>query len=146
MAVRKPLYRDPASGRTKELDSGDTIEGVNSPITTANLWDGSSLSGLKVWVGSASSNNGAAVFHPTHNGLASGNALFSHIHYAGCTVSNNTSAANDTHLAGHRSTSGDLKTVTFNVVRGNIVALGGSSFRNGVNGKTCTAFIIGLPA
>ena len=146
MAVRKPLYRDPASGRTKELDSGDTIEGVNSPITTANLGNGSALSNLKVWVGSASSNNGAAVFYPTHNGLASGNALFSHIHYAGCTVSNNTSAANDTHLAGHRSTSGNLKTVTFNVVKGGISVFGGTGLRQGDDGKTCTAFIIGLPA
>ena len=146
MAVRKPLYRDPASGRVKELGSGDTIEGVNSPITTANLWDGSSLSGLKVWVGSVSSNNGAAVFYPTHNGLSGGTPLFSFIYYAHCSVSNNTTSANDSHIAAHRTTSGDLRTVTFNVVKGGGTGVGGTGFRQGDNGKACRAFILGIPA
>jgi len=118
---------------------------LNGAVTSA-FNSGATITGCKVYVCTVatSSTTGEAIAYPTTTGTASGDAIFTTIlHATACAVSNTTSAV-QTPWAGLRSVAADRKSVSFNVVMGTPMLLGGNSVVAAPKGTQVQVLIFGM--
>lgn len=101
-------------------------------------------SGCKMYVMTVTTISGLAICYPTSNGISSGTALFSTIIFATATAQSNTLNFSQAPFASLKSISADLKTISFNVLTGNILTKAGPTIIPSPNGVTVRIMIFGL--
>lgn len=82
---------------------------------------------MKMFFNNAVTSGGVATVYPTTTGTATGTALFSQIFHSDCTAWASSSTAIGSILSAGKTISADLRTVSFNLVGGTGVLLGGTS-------------------
>lgn len=116
----------------------------NGAVTSA-FNSGVTITGCKVYVCTvATSSTGEAIAYPTTTGAANGDAIFATIlHATACAIRNATSAI-DTAWAGLRTVATDRRSVSFNVVKGTPMLLGGNSVVSAPAGTQLQVLIFGV--
>lgn len=168
MAVRRPLVlRD---GLCVELPSGDhpslgvlptdVRQVLGSSLAGALLWralpifdafeGGTQRTNLRLFLQTALSTRpstyvGQATFWPTTNGQSTGTPLFSSIAFAAAVPFSGNVDSYESALCTGRLIAGDLKSVTFSVVKGQAMLLGGFSLVAAPANTICYGLVIGQP-
>ncbi len=96
-----------------------------------------------IWRGTATTTSGVATFYPTDDGTSEGDALFSVIEFYQATARLNTAAAIECPMAAIKEISGDLKTVTVNVIKGINLAVVGDTVEFVPNGTEVSLYLDG---
>lgn len=122
-------------------DNGSTF--AIPPLT--QCYDGTALvTGCKIWHTSATVAGGAGIVtvYPTLNGTATGTPIFTNIMFGAATTTSTGTVATSA-FGSLRSISGTLQTVTFIMMCGQGVILGGNSTGPLANGRPVDVLLFG---
>jgi hypothetical protein len=97
----------------------------------------------KHWTDQETSIGGIVTFNPTDDGTAAGNPLFSAIYAVQFTAESNTGVVVNVPYASLKVVSGDLKTVTANVVVGTVLGILGATLLAAPDGTKVHCLIMG---
>ncbi len=120
--------------------------GLASAVPVIQAYNaGIALPNIKVVLASGTTTNGTATIYPTSDGTQTGTPALSQILHADGVAWVSTSTATQVPFVSGKAISSDLKSVTFNVLTGNAIALGGNSVTQAPNGTTVTCVVWGMP-
>lgn len=115
------------------------------PFVPIKVYNGTTLrtTNVIVWNGTATTTGGVATFHPTDDGTAAGNPLFTNVYAIQATAVLNTATATQVPLASVQALSADRRTVTVNVVTGVVLLALGATVQFAPDGTQVYATILG---
>lgn len=122
--------------------------GLTNAIPVAQMFNAAntnSIPNIKLVFGSATTTNGVATVNLTSDGTSTGQPLLSQILHADATAWTNSSTATQVPFLGGKNIASDQRSVSFNVLTGASMLLGGASVSQAPNGVSVTCVVWGLP-
>lgn len=119
--------------------------GIINNVPAVAMFNNGSIPNVRVCFASALVANGVATCYATVDGTSTGAAVFSQILHADAQAWVNTSTPVAVVFTGGKTISADQRSITFNVLTGNTVVLGGAPMALAPNNTQVTAVVWGLP-
>ena len=120
--------------------------GLTNAVPLMQLTNGTTaLPNMKIVAGTVTTTNGVATVYSTVDGTSTGAPAISQILHADCVAWTNTSTLTQMPLISGKAISSDLRSVTFNVVIGTSIVVGGSVLAAAPNGTTVSYLVLGVP-
>lgn len=119
--------------------------GITDRVPDVVMFNSGNLPNARVCFASAATSGGTATLYATVDGTSTGAAIFSKILHADAQGWVNTATPISVVFTGGKSISSDQRSVSFNVLTGNSIVLGGAPMAVAPNNTQVTAVIWGVP-